>query len=257
MRVQVIACEVLARQLYYVAAFSPHVVDIRLLGKGLHNEPDVLRAALQEALDGVAPGEYSAILLGYGLCSNSIAGLSCPHTKMVVPRAHDCITLYLGSADRYAEQFRANPGTYWYAPDYMERSGKDSDHVSLGSGGDDNMQATYEEYVAKYGRENADYLMEVMGAWRAHYNRAAYIDTQEMALPDYTQQVRESAERRGWTFERLAGSLILLRDLIDGRWDAERFLTVEPGAVIQPSHDARIVCQAWEALGDVAGQGSE
>jgi len=117
MRLKMISCEVLARQVYYLAAFSPHVVDVELVAKGLHNEPDTLRAALQRSLDAAAPGKYDAILLGYGLCSNSIAGLSCAHTQLVVPRAHDCITLYLGSAERYAEEFRANPGTYWYTAD--------------------------------------------------------------------------------------------------------------------------------------------
>lgn len=244
MRLRVIACEVLARQLYYIAAFTPHVVDIELVPKGLHNEPDRLRAELQRLLDAVEPGTYDAVLLGYGLCSNSIAGLRSAHAPVVVPRAHDCITLYLGSADRYADEFRANPGTYWYAPDYMERNSKGNDRVSLGSGGDDEINETYEEYVARYGQDNADYLMEVMGAWRAHYNRAAYIDTAEVQLPDYAGEVQDLALRRGWTFERIAGSLILLRDLLEGNWEEGRFLAVSPGEAIQPSHDGRIVCSA-------------
>lgn len=41
--------------------------------------------------------------------------------RLVIPRAHDCITLYLGSRQRYLEQFNARPGTYWYSLDYLER----------------------------------------------------------------------------------------------------------------------------------------
>jgi hypothetical protein len=246
MRFKMIGCEVLARQLYYVAAFSPYVIDIELLGKGLHTEPDKLRNGLQAALDNVQEGMYAAVLLGYGLCSNSVAGVVCRHTKMVIPRAHDCITLYLGSGERYASEFRANPGTYWYTADYFERDVDGTDVVALGVVGDDqNMSKVYEEYVQKYGKDNADYLMEVMGAWKQHYSRAAYIDTQEVRLPDYSAQVQEVAARRGWNFERLAGSLIILRDLLEGRWDEERFLIIPPGETIAPTYDGHIVaaCQ--------------
>lgn len=242
MRYKLISCEVLARQIYHIAAFSPHIVDIGLVAKGLHNEPDVLRAELQRLIDEIQPGTYDAILLGYGLCSNSVAGLTCTHTQMIVPRAHDCITLYLGSKERYGEEFRTHPGTYWYTPDYIERGGSDSNSIALGvSDDDEDMAKVYREYVEKYGEDNADYLMEVMGAWKQYYDRAAYIDTEEMRLPDYTAKIRELAERRGWRMEKLSGSLVLLRDLLEGRWDEERYQLVPPGATLVPSYDAQVM----------------
>lgn len=243
MYLKLISCDVLARPAYYCAAFSPHTVDIELLQKGLHVKPEDLRAELAVRLSKVEPGQYDAILLGYGLCSNSIVGLGSAHTTIVVPRAHDCITLFLGSCERYASEFRANPGTYWYTPDYLERGGAAGDVVALGAtvGGD--METVYAEYVVKYGKDNADYLMEVMGAWTQHYNRAVYIRTQEVAFPDISGQVREVADRRGWNFVELAGSLILVRDLLNGEWDQKRFLTIPPGHVIEPSNDSGIVSQ--------------
>lgn len=242
MRFKAIFCEVLARQMYHVAAFSSHVVDVELVRKGLHADTDALRAELQRRLDAPQEGEYDAVLLGYGLCSNSIVGLVCAHTKVVVPRAHDCITLYLGSKERYGEEFREHPGTYWYTADYVERGSDNGDRVALGASGEDQeISAVYEEYVAKYGQDNADYLMEAMGAWRQHYDRAAYIDTPEMRLPDYSGQVRELASRRGWSFERMVGSLLIIRDLIEGKWDDERFLVVAPGHTILPTYDQYIV----------------
>ena len=60
-----IACEVLARPLYLAAACSPHIVNIELVQKGLHNTPGNLRQRLQEVVD-QAEG-FDAILLGYGL----------------------------------------------------------------------------------------------------------------------------------------------------------------------------------------------
>jgi hypothetical protein len=243
LRLKLIACEVLARQVYYAAALAPHVVDIELIDKGLHNEPDDLRRQLQASIDAVPAGRYDAILLGYGLCSNSIAGLVSQELPLVAPRTHDCIALFLGSAERYSEEFRETPGTYWYVADYIERGSDDAgQNVALGSMADENaLQATYEEYVAKYGQDNADYLMEVMGAWHKHYSRAAYVENTDMPMPDYRERVRQTAERRSWRFEELAGSLLLVRDLIEGRWDPERFLVAPPGHVIVATNDARIL----------------
>jgi hypothetical protein len=243
MYLKLISCDVLARPAYYCAAFSPHTVDIELLQKGLHAKPENLRDELSARLAKIEPGQYDAILLGYGLCSNSVAGLGSPHTPIIIPRAHDCITLFLGSCEQYASEFRANPGTYWYTPDYLERGGAAGDVVALGATTGSDMEAVYEEYVAKYGKDNADYLMEVMGAWTQHYNRAVYIRTQEVTFPDLSDQVRDVADRRGWNFVELAGSLILIRDLLNGAWDQKRFLTVPPGYVIEPSNDNGIINQ--------------
>lgn len=246
MRLKLIACEVLARQAYYAAALSPHVVDIELIAKGLHNEPDTLRQHLQSRLDEISAESYDAALLGYGLCSNSIVGLASPQVPLVVPRAHDCIALFLGSAERYAQEFRETPGTYWYVADYIERNDANAGQsVALGSTADEaSLQATYEEYVRKYGQDNADYLMEVMGAWQKHYGRAAYIDNADMPLPDYRAQVRDVAARRAWRFEEMEGRLLLVRDLVEGRWDPERFLVAPPGAAIIATNDARILAHS-------------
>ncbi len=51
MRLCCIACEVLARPLYLSAARSPHIVDIQLFRRGLHNNPADLRSRLQAAVD--------------------------------------------------------------------------------------------------------------------------------------------------------------------------------------------------------------
>ena len=87
------------REAYYCAARSKNVIDIVLMPQGLHDEPDKLRTEVQKALDiihDIQGRAYDASLLGYGLCSNGIVGLSAK-IPIVVPRGHDCITLLLGS----------------------------------------------------------------------------------------------------------------------------------------------------------------
>jgi len=238
MRLRAIACEVLARPLYLAAVHSPHVVDFELVDRGLHNEPDVLRRALQERIDAVDEKRYDAIVLGYALCSNSSAGLVARGLPLVLPRAHDCITLYLGSRAAYAEEFTGHPGTYYYTADYYERSTDGS--VVLGATSDASLQKSYQEYVEKYGEENAAYLMEVMGGWKAHYNRAAFIAMGVGTDEQAAAAAREQADRNGWSFEQVQGDMVLLRKLIQGEWD-EDFLQVAPGEAVAVTYDENIV----------------
>ena len=122
MYLRVIACEVLAREVYLAAATSPHIVDVELVAKGLHETPEDLRAELQRRIDAVEGGKYDAVILAYGLCGNSTQGLMARSKPVVLVRAHDCITLYLGSRERYRAEFVEHPGTYYYSDDYVERS---------------------------------------------------------------------------------------------------------------------------------------
>lgn len=237
MRYLLIACEVLAREAYLCAAHSPHIVDIQLLEKGLHDTPDTLRRELQARID-AADEHYDAVLLGYGLCSNSTADLVARKVPLVLPRAHDCITLYLGSRKRYEEEFFAHPGTYYYTADYVERS--DGVSVALGATSDERRRKVYKEYVEKYGQDNADYLMEVMGAWARNYSRAAFIEMGVGPSDGAEHRARQEAEQRGWAFEKLTGDLSLIRKLVNGQWD-EDFLVVKPGERVQVTYDARIV----------------
>ncbi len=245
MHLMCLACEVLARPLYLAAARSPHIVDIQLFRRGLHNAPADLRARLQAQIDAVSAPQsaglaYDAVVLGYGLCGQATAGLVARDLPLVIPRAHDCITLFLGSRARYQEQFENYPGTYWYALDYIERDDGSGGTLALGSGSEVDLEAVHEEYVRKYGQENADYLMEVMGAWQQHYKRAALI---EMGIGDISAvEARAAGEatRRGWAFDRVSGDMILLRRLLEGDWETD-FLVVQPGQTIQMTYDANVV----------------
>jgi len=99
------------------------------------------------------------------------------------------------------------------------------------------MDEIYEEYVAKYGQDNADYLMEVLGEWGQHYERAVYIEMGSGDGAAFEQLARDQAARRGWTFERMMGDRRMLRMLLYGDWAENEFLVVPPGYAIQQSGD--------------------
>jgi hypothetical protein len=247
LRLRAISCEVLARPVYLCAARSPHVVDVTLLRRRLHDTPALLRGRLQAEIDaaGEADPPYDAVVLAYGLCGGAAAGIAAAGVPLVVPRAHDCITLLLGSRERFEREFAAHPGTYWYAPDYLERSDADGGGsagglIGIGATTDEAEAAAYAEYVARFGEDNAAYLMEVTGAWRSHYDRAAFVDMGVGDTSGAEERVRLEADRRGWLFERLAGELVLIRRLLEGDW-SDDFLVLQPGQRLEMSYDPTII----------------
>ena len=241
MKLKCIACEALARILYHNAATTPHIVDIDLFELGLHNEPADLQKILQQEVDKVDAEKYDAILLGYGLCGKATEGITARDIKIVVPRAHDCITLFLGSRERYKKEFEENTGTYWYSADYIERTNDPDGTLSLGATTMGSVQNQYDEFVEKYGEENAKYLMEVMGGWEKHYQRAAYIAYDFYPSATAERKAQEDAENSHWTYDRVAGNLVLLKKLLYGEWD-EDFLILEPGESLHMSNDEHVIC---------------
>jgi len=230
-RYKIIACHVLWRELCYFASLSGNVFELQFLKQGLHCTPDLLRKELQAAID-AADGEFSALLIGYGLCSNGIVGIVARGTRLVVARGHDCITYLLGSKERYRQYFDAHPGTYWYTPGWIDTGSQP---------GQDRYEQTYRSYVEKYGEENARYLMEMEQGWFREYSNAVYVDLGFGDNEPHRQYTRKCAEWLKWNYNELPGDPGLVRKLVEGDWDSGTFLVVEPGQRIAASHDERII----------------
>jgi len=225
MRLQFITCKVMQREVYFCAARSKNVVDIVLMEQSLHDQPDKLRTQVQKALDNTCDingRPYDASLLGYGLCSNGIAGLSAK-IPIVVPRGHDCITLLFGSKDKYKEYFDSHRGVYWYSPGWIE-SGKQPSR--------ERCEKLLKEYKEKYGEDNARYLMEVEQKWIKEYNWATYIDWGLADSDRYKEYTKRCAEFLGWNYDQLEGDPGLMQRLVDGQWNESEFLVVKPGQKI-------------------------
>ncbi len=105
MRFLCLTCEALARPVYYCAALTSHIVDVVLVERGLHHKPDDLRKILQQHVDSANSTVYDHILLVYGLCGKATAGLSATTIPLVIPRVHDCISLFLGKEEDMTPQY--------------------------------------------------------------------------------------------------------------------------------------------------------
>jgi hypothetical protein len=245
-RYQLIACEVAYREVCFAAAVSRNIIDLKFLTQGLHDlESRSMAEHVQEAVDGVPAGRYRAILLGFGLCNCGLAGVRARGIPLVLPRAHDCITLFMGSKEAYQRDFESNKGTYYLTTGWLER---DKDNLEDTMGREDNMlrkmglDKTCEEYAAQYGEEYARMIMATLTGLD-HYQRMTHI---EMGLaPEAEQRAIEHAKaeaaRRGWTHETIKGRMDLFLGLVNGEWDETKYLVVRPGESIQQAYDERIV----------------
>jgi hypothetical protein len=226
------------RELCMAVAGSINQIDIEFLPKGLHDigQPG-MSARLTEALVAVDETSYDAVLFGYGLCSNGLIGLTARSIPLVIPRAHDCITLFLGNKERYLEYFQTHPGVYFKTSGWIERGETLHQSVQEQTG----MMQTYEELVAKYGEDNAKYLFEQLGDRTHNYKGMTYIPMGIEPDDRFERQARDQAAERGWKFEKVPGDMSLFRQLVDGPWDEDKFLVVPPGGRVAPSYDEKII----------------
>jgi len=240
MKLKLIACEVMFRELCALVAECKNVVDLEFMPKGLHDiESAEMASKLQASIDASEGKDYDAVLLAYALCNNGVVGLAARSCPLVIPKAHDCITLLMGARGKYQQYFDQHPGTFFRSPGWMERdfaNVENSIYEQLG------LTQEWREMGEKYGEDNAKYIMETMGGWKQNYTRLLYIDTGVAQSLGHEDAARKEAEENGWTFERMPGDVRLLRALLDGEWDEREFLVTPPGQCICASHDSKVMC---------------
>jgi hypothetical protein len=242
LRLKLIACEIFYRELCAAVARSINQVDVEFLPKGLHDIGQVgMNAKLAETLARVDNEHYEAILLGYALCSNGLVGLTAGRLPLVIPRGHDCITLFLGSKERYLEYFQAHPGVYYKTSGWVERGESTHQGNSQSIAHKSGMVQTYEELVERYGEDNAKFLYEQLCDMTRNYSALTYIEMGVEPDDRFERHTREMAVQRGWKYEKLLGDMSLIQALVDGPWDDARFLTVPPGHQVAASFDEGVI----------------
>jgi len=202
-----------------------------------------MRPHLQERIDAADEDGYDAILLGYALCGRGTEGLRAGKTQIVIPRAHDCIGLLMGNRHRYQAYFDTHPGVYFRSPGWIEFQipGQTLEPAYASAYNETWQRRSREELIAQYGEDNGNYLFEQFSAFRRRYSGLTYISTGVESEDTFRGLARAEAEKEGWAFEEIKGSLALLERLVNGKWDAADFLVVPPGATVQGTLGETIV----------------
>jgi hypothetical protein len=238
MRFKLLTCEIMFREISLFAAQSPHVIDAVYLPKGLHDTPREMTGVLQAEIDRTDPAQDEAIVLGYGLCSRGTAGVRAREIPLVIPRCHDCITLFLGSRQAYREYFDQHPGTYYFTAGWIERGGATMERMPEEGFG---MGQGLQEYVDRYGEDNGRFLWEFENQWQKHYTTAAYITLPGCDSPAVRRSAEEIAARNGWEVVELCGSTRLFEAMCGGEWREADFLIVPPGGEIAQATDEGVL----------------
>jgi hypothetical protein len=201
---------------------------VTFLDYGLHRTPAQMTPTLQAMLEELpAP---SRVVLGYGLCGNGTHTLRAGRHTLFLPRVNDCIALLLGSHEAYIREFEAEPGTYYLSKGWLESGSQPLKE--------------YQECVARYGRESADWIMDLQ---YRNYKRLALVAHSQADLERYRPQAQEiarfCAERWGFRYEEILGSDAYVRRLAalavaPDETDRD-FICVPPGGEIHQDQFAR------------------
>jgi len=211
----VIACRVMKPELDTLANAHSHI-EIRYLDQNMHERPEQMPAVVQAEIDAVK-AYAGQIILGYGLCSNGIVGVRAPRQGLIIPRVHDCITLFLGSRAVYEKVFYEHPGTYYLTPGWVEER-KDP----LGY-----MASTY---VPKMGREKAEWgIREEL----RNYTRIVMIDTHAEDMEPLRRIARENAAFLEKEYAEIPGGQDYFRRILFGPYPEADFIHLQAGETMQ------------------------
>jgi hypothetical protein len=209
-RCKVIACATVLEDLL---PLMPPGMKYQKLEFGLHNDPEKLKKALQEAIDTTEP-EIDTILLGYGLCSRGTTGIKSDRCNLVIPKIDDCIGIFLGSLEAYNQQHKKEPGTLYYTKGWIEANELHHDQ--------------FEDLTKKYGEARARLYFKLL---LKNYTRIVFINTGNYEIEKYRQRTQTNAKELNLRYEEITGSNRMIEKLLSGPWDDE-FVVVPPGRAI-------------------------
>ena len=208
-RCKLIACTAVIEEML---PFIPQRMSYEVLDFGLHTDPKSLKKAIQNVINSSAP-DIETILLGYGLCSQAVVGLTSGNRTLVIPRVDDCIAIFLGSAAEYQKQYSTVPGTYYLTRGWIESG--------------DTPFSEYDILVRQYGDQTAQRIINKI---LKNYTRLVFIDTGNN-LKYYRKHARSMAERFNLRYEEIQGSDAMIKKMLYGPWNDE-FVIIPPGKTV-------------------------
>lgn len=207
------------------------------LEQQLHNTPDIMRERLQKEIDKIDE-RYGKILLGYGLCSNGVTGLMSEKHEIIIPKIDDCISLFLGSKEKYLEEFKKDPATYYLCKGWIEYGGDPYRGYLIWTGREDKVPKEYlnnkEMYGRRYDEATARLLVTEL---LKNYNRIVLINNNDIGefhrkyAEDMVAFLSELLNKQ-IVFTEIKGSSDLIKKIFDGEWDKDDFIKIGPGGKI-------------------------
>ena len=206
-KTSVIACKTLEDEINQALVKTETNFPIYWIESGLHNYPDQLKHKIQQSIDRITNSDY--ILLLFGLCGNSMLGLSSANASLVIPKVDDCISLFLGGneARRNREgKFKA----YYLTKGWLRY--------------ENNIWQEYNRSIERYGLEKTRSIFKIM---LQHYTHLVVIDTGAYETIGFLKETKTIADELGLTHLVVPGNLELLYRALKKKWD-NNFAVIKP-----------------------------
>ena len=212
-RFKVIACEVAFRELCSCASQVHAIVDFTFMPRKLHIVgAEQMRETLQSEIDKVDVHKYQAIFLAYGLCGCGVVGLK-SKLPIVIPKAHDCISIFLGSDQRYVDIKQEYPKAFYFTSGWLER-----------------------EMIPNSGRISENFTL-----YKSMIDHIIFINTGVGNSEEYRKEVHEIAEKLESSFTEIEGDKTLLFEFLNGDWKEDHFTIIPPKHSVIATNDNNII----------------
>jgi hypothetical protein len=241
-----ISCFVFEQELELIQEKGRRRLPICYLPAEVHSAPqEEAQRMLQAAVDDLDEAPYDAVLLAMGLCQAGIRGLQARRLPLVLPRAHDCIGLLMGSRERYQRFLNESPDSYFLSSGWVVGSrdgappmGPRAVEQQLGLG------LSPAELEQKYGADNAAFLLEQLQRYRHRHH--VYLSTGCCREAELIQEATRTAARTGCRLRVISADTGWLERLASGPWTEDEFLIVPPGRRVSVVYGERLIDLAEE-----------
>ena len=214
MKTAVIACKTMEDELNYAMSRTGCDYPVTWLESGLHNVPQKLQSAVQQAIDALAADR---VLLAMGFCGNAMAGVRSGGAELILPRVDDCISLLLGSVKRRLA-VSGEYAAYFFTEGWLR--------------GEQNIWVEHQHMLENYGEELTAELEKSMFG---HYRTLGLLDCGEKPVEPLVENTRMIAEALHLQQQVIPASVDYLAELLTGPWPDERFITLAPGGELTPA----------------------
>lgn len=212
----VLCCNTLENELKLVLEESGLNYPVAWLEAGLHNQPDKLRAHIDDSLKALGFGCCAPrrALLALGYCGGAVNRLGPFDFEMIMPRADDCLSLLMGSM-ALRHKASASCATYFLTEGWLRHT--------------ENLITSFSHDQNVFGRERAERIYKIM---LKYYRRFGFIDTGSYDLNGAMESTRPLADLIGIENEILPGNLNWLQNLLTGPWDDKDFIVIKAGKTL-------------------------
>ena len=236
-----IVCDVMKNESEEFKKHNYANLDCVYMEQHLHDTPDIMRVKLQEEIDKVGD-EYKNIILIYGQCSNGVVGLKSDKHEIIIPKVDDCISLFLGSKERYMEVFKKDPATYYLCKGWIEYGSDPYRAYLVWTDQEDKIPKEWfrakERYGKKYDKPMARLLITEL---LKNYKKVILINNNDIDKihRDYAEDMvafMSDILEKDIELKEIKGSSRLFQMLIDGSWDNDEVIRIKPGQKIMQEH---------------------